>query len=160
MPKKMASSNTSHLWPIMAAIFFVAIGIFMSRRYAPVVTLTVPIQQKRAVLSFPHYEFQQLADLTVSSAQDRAAAVWLDSSSGSGTFFYLVGGMIDGGKEVYSEPVFLGDRIKIQSVRVSDNSVTVQYLDRPASAPMSDSPTVLTSVTYEFQKDGSLKIAQ
>lgn len=98
----------------------------------------------------------------VNLAENRAAAILVDSPGGSGTFYYLVGGMIENGKEVYSQPVSIGDRVKIESVTVenpgteNNGIITVEYLTRPENAPMSDEPTVLVTEKYAFEDDGNL----
>jgi hypothetical protein len=52
------------------------------------------------------------------------------------------------GKERYAKPIFLGDRIKIEAVSVGEETMTVSYLDRPANAPLTTSPTEEKTVTY------------
>jgi hypothetical protein len=99
---------------------------------------------------------------SVNPSGTRAAAILVDNPGGSGTFLYVVGSMLKDGREIYSEPVLLGDRIKIVSVTVDDAGtydngiITVEYLDRPANAPMVDAPSVKMISKFAFQDDGNL----
>lgn len=92
----------------------------------------------------------------------RFAAILTDSPGGSGTFYYLIGGMLKNGKEIYSKPILLGDRINIESVEVSDPGrednglIEVKYLDRPAGAPMAAEPTVESLSKFGFDGNGNL----
>lgn len=103
-----------------------------------------------------------ISDRTVSLMGSRAAAILVDSPGGSGMFYYLISAMQVDGKEVYSKPVLLGDRIKITSVKVNDpgmndnGQVEVRYLDRPQGAPMAEEPTVETLTKFAFEEDGNL----
>ena len=103
-----------------------------------------------------------ITNQSISPAKSRFAAILVDSPEGSGTFYYLVGGMRKEGKELYSAPVLLGERIKILSVFVDnpqaeDNGViTVKYLDRASDTPLSAEPTVESEKKYAFQEDGNL----
>ena len=72
--------------------------------------------------------------------------------------------MIKDGKIIYSEPVLLGDRIKIISVSVDDPQeydngvVTVTLLNRPPEAPMTVVPIEEATSQYAFQDNGNLMI--
>lgn len=96
----------------------------------------------------------------------RAVAILVDNPGGSGLFYYLVGAMRSDGKDMYSTPVLLGDRIKIVSVSVDDPQtedngiITVTYLDRPQDAPMADSPTEEVTRTYAFEDNGNLMLIE
>lgn len=98
----------------------------------------------------------------VNSAETRAVAIIADNPGGSGIFYYLVGAMRKDGKEVYSQPILLGDRIKPVSVSVDDPQaedngiITVTYLDRPQDAPMAAEPTQEVMTTYAFEDNGNL----
>lgn len=98
----------------------------------------------------------RLTDRTVNEALSRAAAILIDSPSGSGAFFYVVGAARLTGMERYSTPTFLGDRIKIEAVQVSGEMVTIHYLDHPANTPLGFLPTRPVTVTYTIEDDGSL----
>lgn len=104
----------------------------------------------------------QVMHRAVNQAGTQAGAILVDNPGGSGTFYYLVGGTMVDGKEVYSTPVLLGDRVKIVSVNVenpteeNNGTVTVEYMDRPTGAPMSADPNQLITVTYAFEENGML----
>jgi hypothetical protein len=99
---------------------------------------------------------------TLDSKGDKAAAIILDSPGGSGAFYYLVGSTLVDGKEKYSKPVLLGDRIKIESVTVTDpqehdnGEITVEYLDRGPQDAMVVAPTVKMTAKYSFEDNGEL----
>jgi len=98
----------------------------------------------------------RLTNRSVNQSMTRAAAILIDNPSGSGIFFYVVGAARVKGRESYSSPVFVGDRIKIEAVHVSAEIVTVHYLDHPANVPLGLPPTKPVTVTYTIQGDGSL----
>jgi hypothetical protein len=99
---------------------------------------------------------------TLSPSKTRAAAILIDNPGGSGTFYYLIAGMQKDGMEIYSEPVSLGDRIKIVSVTVEDpeahdnGEIVVVYLDRAEGAPMAEEPTQQVTKKYSFLENGNL----
>lgn len=103
-----------------------------------------------------------ISNQSVNPKGTRAAAILTDKPGGSGTFFYVVGAMLEDGHETYSTPVFLGDRIKIISVSVDDlgsednGIITVTFLGFPADAPLSAEPTEEMTAKYAFQDNGNL----
>lgn len=100
----------------------------------------------------------RVIDCRVNRSQTRAAAILIDNPEGSGVFAYLIGAARTDGKEVYSAPVFLGDRIRIEAVRVSGTIVTVWYLDRPSTAPLWTTPTQRVVARYAIHSDGTLHL--
>jgi uncharacterized membrane protein len=98
----------------------------------------------------------QMINRYANQSQTREAAILVDQPGGSGVFFYLVGATKKDGMVSYATPILLGDRVKVESVMVDDNSVTVTYLDHPADEPLSDEPTETKTMTYTFQSDGTL----
>lgn len=97
-----------------------------------------------------------IRDQSVNQTMTKAAAILIDSPEGSGTFYYVLGAMREDGKAIYSTPVFLGDRIKIELIHVGEEAVTVHYLARPANASMATEPTQRASATYTFNSAGNL----
>lgn len=99
---------------------------------------------------------------TINPAGNRAAAILADQPGGSGTFYYLVGAMLKDGKEIYTIPVLLGDRIMVQKITVDDpeehdnGQITVEYLDRGPKEPMSATPTKQMIKKYSFEDSGEL----
>jgi len=117
----------------------------------------------KTVLTFSNGSFAVDSDKatigqrTVNSKGNKAAAIMTDQPGGSGTFYYLLGGSLGPNGEVYSKPVLLGDRIKFETLTVSDDGeIVVTYKTRAANAPMSSEPTKEMSVKYAFQDDGNL----
>lgn len=84
---------------------------------------------------------EALGDLNGDGLEDLASVV-VQNSEGSGSFYYLVAALNrrDGYRGM--DGVFLGDRIKIESVNIVDGRVEVRFLDRKDGAPMSTEPTV------------------
>lgn len=110
-----------------------------------------------AYLSADGEQSASISSRTTNTSMTRAAAILTDNAGGSGTFYYVVGAQIMGGKEVHSQPVLLGDRVMVESLKVSeDNIITVQYWDRAKNAPMTAKPTVKKTVRYSFQDNGAL----
>lgn len=99
------------------------------------------------------------ADQGVNRSLTKAAAILVDNPSGSGIFFYLVGATRTDGNIKYSAPVFLGDRIRVETVSVGEKTVTVHYLEHAATAPLAAPPTELMTMSYTFQKNGNLRQA-
>ncbi len=98
-----------------------------------------------------------ILDRTVSDSGLKAVAIVINNPGGSGTFYYLVGAQMLDGREVYSKPILLDDRIQVNSVSVSDDGIIlVQYLTHSASEPMSASPTKKVTAKFAFQDDGNL----
>jgi heat shock protein HslJ len=73
------------------------------------------------------------------------------NTGGSGTLFYAVAALNTGAGWVGSQGFFLGDRIAPQTTELSQNPnhknvIVVNYMEREAGQPMSESPSVGTSV--------------
>lgn len=104
----------------------------------------------------------KIAHKSINPSGSRAAAIIIDNPGGSGTFYYLIGASVIDGREVYSAPIMLGDRIAIESVSVDDPQaedngiITVQYLDRSPNAPFTAEPTEKMTVQYAFEDYGNL----
>ena len=95
-------------------------------------------------------DFLASGDLTGDKADD-AAAIMVSQTGGSGTFYDLVVVQNQNGKAVHVATIGLGDRIKITSIKVYDGRVTVTYLTRKDSEPMSAAPAVDVSKTFALQ---------
>lgn len=111
------------------------------------------------------YEGTHTADIkhiSISPNASRAAAILIDQPGGSGTFYYLVGAMMKDGKEVYSTPVLLGDRILFMKAAVEDpgehdnGEIVLEYLDHGPNDPMSGEPTKQMTKKYSFEDSGEL----
>lgn len=182
--KKKVKSSSKVLWIIIALALVVVAGMFLAHRPSmapttPQIQLTAfnfgnqKIMLDNEALNFVNGVYEstdetygqhmaQVANRSVNQAGNRAAAILIDSPGGSGTFYYLIGAMQKDGKELYSEPIPLGDRIKMVSVSVdnpeeeNNGVVTIEYLDRPKNAPMSTDPTVAVIKHYAFEDNGNL----
>lgn len=98
-------------------------------------------------------------DQRVNRPLTRSAAILIDNPSGSGIFFYVVGAARTDGDTKYSTPVFLGDRIRVETVSVGERTVTIHYLKHAATAPLAAPPTEPVTVRYTIQKNGNLRVA-
>lgn len=167
-----------HLWGILIILTLVASGAGMVRALHAVArslpTQAGPFDFGNQTITLDHESLhftngfarspdgQHMAHLTnrsVNQSATRAAAIIIDSVSGSGIFFYVIGAARVDGAERYSTPVFLGDRIKIEAVSVGETTVTINYLDHPANVPLAAPPTQPVAVTYIIQGNGNLQAA-
>lgn len=64
-----------------------------------------------------------ITDERVNQANTRAAAILIDNPVGSGIFYYVIVAARVDGRASYSAPLFLGDRINIEAVSVSGETV-------------------------------------
>lgn len=169
--KKHKSHKTIWILVIILLLLFIGTIVFENNKKS---TTSQPVPTSTAeAYNFGMHQFvadgttldpQEITNYTVSPDGTRAAAVLVQNFGGSGTFYYLAGAMNENGTTTYSDPESLGDRIIINSVNVTDpNSedngmIIVEYLDRTPTQSMADAPSVKTTVTYEFQADGNLKL--
>lgn len=181
--KKIISLRT--LWSVLAVVLAVFVVTLVTSNYTDKSTTSIPAPFNQPVwmdfnnqtysmdgekINFMHGEFTsedgsvtaKIDNQSLSPSGSRGAAVIIENTGGSGTFYYLVGGIIKGGKQTNSSPISLGDRIKIVGVKVEDpgeednGQITVTYLDRAPNAPMSDSPTIQKVIKYSFGDNGNL----
>lgn len=187
MPKKKKSNNSSKTRLILIIISFIlAINIFIFIKYSQqnLVTTSTPISTKKSTFDFGNrtinlnnqaLEFKNdaftssdnshtatIESRSVNPSDTAAAAILIDNPGGSGTLFYLVAAINKNGQEIFSQPLFLGDRILIESVSVddpqsyNDGIIEVEYLTRPANSAMYEEPTQKIIAKYAFTKDGNL----
>ncbi len=76
-----------------------------------------------------------------------AVTILMQQTGGTGTFYYLV--VADDGDKII-ESYFLGDRIKIVSVKVVNNIIIVEYFEREPGQPMASKPTVKVSKKFKL----------
>ncbi|MFN8483215.1 MAG: hypothetical protein U0768_09270 [Anaerolineae bacterium] len=86
------------------------------------------------------------------NGQPSAAVVLTSSGGGSGTFYYLAVIVDQGGKPVNVATTLLGDRVKINSVSITNNQVVVDLVTQGPTDPMA-SPTLHQVWKYELQGD-------
>lgn len=185
MAKKKHNEYIPHpLWIALLLIAILSFFLFAKIAYyakpiPPTVMLTQPLQfdfgNKHYMVNNEEFAFGNniykstdkrhsalITNRSTNPDNSRAAAILINSPEGSGTFYYVVGAMMKDGKEVYSAPVLLGDRIKVISVKVDnpqaeDNGViTVKYLKRPTDAPESAEASVEGEQKYAFEDNGNL----
>lgn len=75
-----------------------------------------------------------------------AALLLRNDAGGSGTFYYAVLAVNDGGSYHATNAVALGDRIAPESVNLVDGRFVYRFLERKPGEPLSAEPTVQKSV--------------
>lgn len=173
------------LWSVLAVVLAIFVLTLVTNNFTDKSTTSIPALFSQPVwmdfnnqtypidgekLNFMHGSFTsedgsvsgKIENQSLSPSGSRGAAVIIQNSGGSGTFFYLVGGILKGGKQITSTPISLGDRIKIVSIKVEDpleedsGEITVTYLDRAPNTPMSTYPTIQKTSKYSFEDNGNL----
>ena len=86
------------------------------------------------------------------------AVILVKSSGGSGTYSYIA--VANPKSHVGTNLVLLGDRVKVKQVQAKGNIVTVEYLDRPAAAPMSAVPTIKTVRRFQFTGEELAEVSE
>jgi hypothetical protein len=77
------------------------------------------------------------------------------SGSGSGTFFYVAGAVLDKiGNISTTNSIFVGDRIAPQNINMMNGKVVVNYADRKTEESMSARPSI--GVSKYFQVSGNI----
>ena len=104
-----------------------------------------------------------LADPRVSGDLDGdgrpdTVVVLVSQPGGSGTLFYVAALLNATGGVTTTPAVLLGDRIKVTSVKLDGRTIVVEVLDRTASQPLSESPSVAS--TKRFVVDRGALVAQ
>ena len=69
-----------------------------------------------------------------------------DDPGGSGTFYYAVLAVDQGGSWRATNALPLGDRIKPQNIQYADGQFVYRFLERKPDEPMSATPTVENTV--------------
>jgi hypothetical protein len=81
-----------------------------------------------------------------------AAMLLTQNLGGSGTFFYVVEAINDGGEFKGTNAMLLGDRIAPQNLKMENGRVVVNFAERKISEPMSTPPSVGKSVWVQYDK--------
>jgi len=84
--------------------------------------------------------------------------ILVQQPGGSGTFYYVAVLLNASGGATATPAVLLGDRIKVNALRLDGRIVVVDLLDRSAGQPLTASPSV--SVTKRFSVDKGSLLAQ
>ncbi len=98
---------------------------------------------------------EAVGDLNGDGTKD-VAFLLTQETSGSGTFFYLASALKTSEGWQSAGTVFLGDRIAPQSDNINNGTITINYVDRKPSEPMTATPSVGIS-KYFIIKNGSLQ---
>lgn len=174
------------LWSVLAVVLAIFVVSLITTNYTDQTTSPIPAPFMQPAwldfnnesykldgvkVSFIHGKFVPddraghtalLQNQSLSPSGTRGAAILIDNPGGSGFFYYLVGASLKNGKQITSDPVSLGDRIKIVSVKIEDpkeydnGEIIVTYLDRTQNAPMASDPTIQKVVKYSFEDNGNL----
>ena len=89
------------------------------------------------------------SDVTGDGETD-VALLLADDPGGSGTFYYAVLAVNDGGSWHATNVVPLGDRIAPEKIEVVDGHFVYRFLERHPGDPMATTPTVPNSVPIRF----------
>ena len=81
---------------------------------------------------------------------DDAVVVILHDPGGSGTFYYIAAAINKNGSYHGTRGYLLGDRIIMQTVKISNGEVRARYLDRRPTEPMSAPPTIRKEIQLRF----------
>ena len=90
-------------------------------------------------------------DLDGDGTED-AAAITSERPGGSGVFFYVHALRNESGEPRDLDFVFLGDRVRVESVAIRDGVIVVALFDRPETAPYAEEPSI--AVIRRFRLDG------
>lgn len=90
---------------------------------------------------------ESTGDLNADGKQDRGVVLSV-TGSGTGVFIYVAASVSGPVGYQGSNAVYLGDRVKPESISIKDGILTVRYLGRSKDEPFSDEPTV--SMSKEF----------
>ena len=102
---------------------------------------------------------QTSRDLNGDGAPD-AVVVLAANTGGSGVFSFVSAVLNDNGVARPLPGVVLGDRIRVQSVAISRRGeITVRYLDRRPTQPMSARPTIRRVASYKLAQSGDALIS-
>jgi len=98
-----------------------------------------------------------MADFDGDGSLDMAVVLTSDPG-GSGTFYDLYVILNQNGQRQALPPVFLGDRIVVESVISVDSLIAVQYLDRAPGEPMTAPPTVSETRYFKVIDDALVEV--
>lgn len=93
--------------------------------------------------------FHAFGDLNGDGAED-AVALLVESSGGSGSFWYLAAVLNQSGKPENVATLLMGDRLQVESVGVDGGTITVDAVTHAPDDPMC-CPSQESTLTYEFR---------
>jgi hypothetical protein len=80
---------------------------------------------------------------------DDAAVILADNTGGTGTFEYLVPVIDEAGEMVSGEAVYLGDRVRIETMTIADGVITLEVVTHGPDDPMC-CPTQAETWTFQW----------
>ena len=89
------------------------------------------------------------ADLDGDNAKE-AVSILMQHTGGTGSFYFVA---VAAGSGKTIESYFLGDRVKITSVKIIEKLIVVDLLERSTGQPMASRPTERVSKKFELAKD-------
>ena len=89
------------------------------------------------------------ADLDGEKSKE-SVSILMQHTGGTGSFYYLAAA-VEGGSVI--ESYFLGDRIRITSVKIVEKLIIVEYLERSINQPMASRPTVKVSKKFKLDEE-------
>lgn len=99
-------------------------------------------------------------DLTSDDKEDAAYFIMQDGG-GSGQFYYVLAAINKQEGYTVTNAILVGDRITVQSLRISSNTLHVNFLGRDKNAPMTAPPSrpfvLLLKVSSEGVLEGLMK---
>lgn len=87
------------------------------------------------------------ADLNGDNTKE-AALILMQHTGGSGTFFYLA---VARDSDDLVESYFIGDRVRVEAMKIFKNQITVEYLDRAKYDPMARTPMKRTIKKFKLE---------
>ncbi|MFZ3020314.1 MAG: hypothetical protein WA051_02240 [Minisyncoccia bacterium] len=84
---------------------------------------------------------------------DKDAVMYItENDGGSGTFFYVVVALLENGKYLGTNAMYLGDRIAPQNINIKDGVAVANFADRMASESFAIRPSIGKSVYVYIDK--------
>lgn len=115
----------------------------------------MPISNASSVRKVSYFGNELQLDIDGDSDRDVVYLI-TDDSGGSGTFFYLVGAINNGGEYTGTIAMFLGDRIAPQNINLHEGMIfVVNYAERAPGEPMSVQPSVGKSIWALYDKESN-----
>lgn len=110
-----------------------------------------PVDNSSAVVETSLTDIIDYGDIN-NDKKDDVVSIIVQDGAGSGTFIYLVGFVSAPLNYKGTNALFIGDRIEPKSISIKDGLITLNYLDRKSTDPMSAEPTVSVTKTYNYSK--------
>jgi hypothetical protein len=100
---------------------------------------------------------EAFGDLNGDGKKD-VAFLLTQTTSGTGTFFYVVADLSDASGEQGTNAIFLGDRIAPQTTEINNGVITVNYADRKPTEPFSTQPSMGVSRYFRIVSGSLVEI--